>query len=277
MANGRDKEEKLLREILLKLEEVSSSLGTSSILGTDVDGNITNVGSTNKLFYEDIANNTVYFEDFLNINNTWQTFVTSGAYITSQTPTGDEKGKLRVVTGTTVGSGLSFRNISGSNSMNLGSYAVTAIWKIDSRTLATATEDFVWFLGFTVTTSLADGSESVGFKYNRAVDGNYLTCISTTSSVTTKTVSTKLLVANTKYLLRMDVNSTGTEINYYVCNVGSSIWELLATHTTNIPTGIGKSMFTGGYIIKNAGTVANDVSMDFYYEKYTGINRIPNL
>jgi len=56
-------------------------------------------------------------------------------------------------------------------------------------------------------------------------------CVSVVNNVRTLTTSSVPVVAQTWYKMRIEVNAAATSVSFYVDNV------LLATHTTNIPTG----------------------------------------
>lgn len=98
------------------------------------------------------------------------------------------------------------------------------------------------------------GVDGLGFRYDRATDGDFYSCISLNGSSETKTVTAVVPSTTAVQKLRVVVNAAGTEAKFYIDGT------LVATHTTNLPysatTGI--SGF-GAKIEKTASAASTNV------------------
>lgn len=133
---------------------------------------------------------------------------------------------------------------------------------IESRvlvpTLATGTEDYNMVacgLGnttnYSATMAMSDGA-FIG--YYRGSGGNFWRCVTANAATQTVTTSTQAVNANSWIRLRIVINGNSS-VDFYVGNA------LVATHTTNIPSGR-----TTGYILKVdkiLGTSNADLYIDY--------------
>jgi hypothetical protein len=79
------------------------------------------------------------------------------------------------------------------------------------------------------------------FRYDTGLDGTaFWRCVTAGGSAATVTVSTVAIAAATSYELKIEVNSAGTSVRFFVNGV------LAATHTTNLPT----TSTALGYIVR---------------------------
>lgn len=102
--------------------------------------------------------------------------------------------------------------------------------------------------------------DAQGVSTGSTASGNWQ-CVTVNAGVRTFTTTT-VTIDNTNFQkLRIDVNSAGTEVKFYIAGV------LVATHTTNVPIA---NMGSGNYIQKSAGTTSRTFQLDFvrYKTKY---------
>lgn len=106
-------------------------------------------------------------------------------------------------------------------------------WAVKVSELATGTEDWTGYIGIADTHTIpADG---VYFWYDRGTDGANWQVITKAAGATTKT-DTGIAVTTDFANLRFVINTAGTSVAFYIDG------SLVATHTTNIPTGSDKEM-----------------------------------
>lgn len=126
--------------------------------------------------------------------------------------------------------------------------------------LSTAGEEFQMTAGF------GDAFNATGqpvdcacFIYRRATDGDFWVAVTRSNSVETKTVTA---VAPAGYsamtIFKVEVNSAGTSISY---SINGSV---VATHTTNIPTGASRLTGMGLKLEKTNGTTARYAYVDWF-------------
>ena len=137
--------------------------------------------------------------------------------------------------------------------------------RITNGALSTAGEEFQLTVGF------GDAFNAAGqpvdcacFIYRRSTDGDFWVAATRSNSTETKTVTA---VAPGGYaamtIFRVEVNAAGTSISY---SINGSV---VATHTTNIPTGSSRLLGCGLKIEKQAGTSARYANVDWFRLKKT--------
>lgn len=136
-------------------------------------------------------------------------------------------------------------------------------------TLSTSGERFVFKCGLLNTISAIDELDAVSFIYDEggvstgsSASANWQLCAANASTRTYATTSIAV-AANTWTKLRIEVNAAGTSAQFYVDDVsaGSPI-------TTNLP-GSTRNISISTFIMKNVGTTARTVDLDYVYGDLT--------
>lgn len=142
-----------------------------------------------------------------------------------------------------------------------GDYYMEAMVQIP--TLATVGEDFSAMFGandkltFDANSACTDGA---CFILNRAVNTTKWITSTTANGSNTATNTNTAVVAGTWYRLGILVSQTNANALFYVNGA------LVATHTTNIPSGASRSTGSGYKVDKTAGSAASDIYTDYYAE-----------
>lgn len=125
-------------------------------------------------------------------------------------------------------------------------------------TLSTATETYVLFAGLTDSVS-GTPVDAVWFSYTDAAGtgAKWRTECRSNSVSTGPTDVGSNLVASQWYTLGIQINAAGTEVRFYLDG------SLVDTVTTNIPTGILRSLGFGVGIRKTVGTTARGLNIDW--------------
>jgi len=142
------------------------------------------------------------------------------------------------------------------NRLMLGGRQVIYETRVRVETLSDATNAFTSYYGLMDANAAGVPTNGVYFSYNHGVNSGNWTCTAIAAG-TTSLNSGVAVVANQWYVLRMVVNALGTRVDYFVDDV------LVATATTNIPTGSGRQVRMVFKIEKSAGTTARTTSIDF--------------
>jgi protein involved in polysaccharide export with SLBB domain len=124
--------------------------------------------------------------------------------------------------------------------------------------LPTVAEAFAYRIGFGDSVS-ADMTDGVYFELTQA-NANWQ-CATANNSTRTKVNSGVAAAANTFYRLRIEVNADGTQALLYIDSV------LVATMTTNIPSGAGRQLGIVASIIKSAGVTSRTAEQDYIAAK----------
>jgi hypothetical protein len=120
--------------------------------------------------------------------------------------------------------------------------------------LSTASERYTSVLGFQDVFGSPNQVDGVFFLYDEGGVASGSTaspnwqCVTSSNSVRTFT-TTSISVASQRKL-RFTINDAGTQVLFYIDNV------LVATHTTNIPTGNSRSANWGAMVTKSVGTTS---------------------
>lgn len=267
--------------------------GTGVTLGsavTDthrVTGSLNITGSITATTYNNLQNSLktfnrtqgiYYFEEFMgnqagSVSTSYGQVITqvggSGATARSVATTNktNQQGIIQHSTGTTTtgiagytyGSALYI----GSGSISLETYATV-------ETLSNATERFQTIFGYYVGSNYSTTANAIFFSYDEAgtmffefgaaATPNWK-CYTRGAGVTTRTNTSIAVVAGTWYKLRIDINSAGNSVNFYINDT------LVATHGSNIPTSL-TAMPIQSLIVKTAGTTARTMLTDYFmYEE----------
>lgn len=162
-------------------------------------------------------------------------------------------------TGTTT-SGRAFIYFGGS-----GGYAPIAInssfrynsgFKVRLEDLSDGTETYECYGGFTdEANTIASVTDGVLFHYSHGSSSGQWECITRSNGTTTTTASGVTVVADTDYNLEVSVYNT--EANFYINGT------LVATNTTNIPSGIARQTSQTVTIRKLAGTTSRTAYVEW--------------
>lgn len=199
-------------------------------------------------FWRDVTSQKVNFDDFMFTTlpttaaanqNGWVNIAGTGgsAAIQAGVSLTAANGLIILNTGTTnnaTGTGAldSFNSV---NKMILGSTPYTIEWRLFIPVLSTATVGYQIRLGFQDTNTIGDPTNGVYFTYTHSLNsGNWVGV--TRSAATSTSVNSTIPVGNNTWLkVRAEVNTNGTQVDFWVDN-GSGTWQLIGSSTTNIPT-----------------------------------------
>jgi len=129
--------------------------------------------------------------------------------------------------------------------------------------LSTSSDRYYLNLGFIC---IVNGEQNNGyyFEYDDSASTNWRACAAKSYSRTKSTGGSPVSVAATTWTtLSIVVNAAGTSASYYVNGT------LLATLTTNLPTGTTNAFGVGVAIMKTIGTTNRFISTDYVYYKNT--------
>jgi hypothetical protein len=226
-------------------------------------------------------NGIEYFNDFMAVIPSGASFISDGNLIsgialggtiaTLQNTITNRMGVVELATGTTSASGQAHIG-SGFTTTN-SVFAVGGgkiLWQSSIRipTLSTSGERFQFFSGINSTNNSQTMGNAICFLYDEGgVTGgstaspNFQMATSF-SGVRTWTTSSIPVVANQFYNLKILINDNATSVGFYIDDV------LIATHTTNIPTGI---LGLQNKIFKSVGTANRTANIDYigYKQKFT--------
>lgn len=140
-----------------------------------------------------------------------------------------------------------------------------ALTRVNTNSDATNTFQYICgFLDQLTTINQTDGAyflyDAQGVSTGSASSGNWQ-LVTASNSVRTFTTSSVAIDNTNLQKLRIDVNASGTSVEFYINNT------LVGTHTTNIPTGTARAFGMGAYLQKSAGTAARTADIDYMYYK----------
>lgn len=131
-------------------------------------------------------------------------------------------------------------------------------------TLSNATERFRVLFGYGNQVNNTNETMGIFFTYDEGGTGNGSAasanwqCATVASSVRTYT-TTSVAVTNTAWVkLKIVVNAAATSVGFYIDNV------LVATHTTNIPTGTAQTVTPKQQLAKTVGTTSRSMYADYF-------------
>ena len=201
---------------------------------------------------------------------------TVGDYTVLQGGTGASTSFTIASTTTRFGIAQSSTGTTATGRAGLGSAAVTQVVlgqgycefeaAVQIPTLSDGTNTFIVQAGWCDSLTAAS-VDSIAFEYTDAAGiGSAWECVTRSNSVETRTAVGSNLVASQFYILKITVNAAGTEVNFYLDDV------LVATHTTNIPTGTARATGALVHIRKTLGTTARTLRHDYLWH-WHGLTR----
>lgn len=168
----------------------------------------------------------------------------------------DHVGVYSCTTGTT-STGRACAAYMEATNVVLGSGRATSLGIVKLTTLSDGTDTFTTTGGFQDTFT-GDSVDGVYFRYTHSVNSGQWQCVSRSNSVETVTNTSIAPSTSAFQTMFIDINAAGTEALFYIDDV------LVATHTTNIPTGIARVTGHGWNHRKSVGTAARILQLDLY-------------
>lgn len=136
--------------------------------------------------------------------------------------------------------------------------ATTWVWGagLAGSNLSSALQEYKMFSGLTSDITFGASLLQIGFLYDRATDGDFVTCITRNGVIgnQTKTVTAVAITADVVLGLWFTVSADGGTVTFYN---GSTV---IATHTTNIPTGL---MYLASYVERLVGSASRSIYLDY--------------
>ncbi len=182
----------------------------------------------------------------------------------------NQQGVIQLSTGTSVMTGIAEYfmggggSIAGESTVFFGSGAVTWESYCCIETLSTLTDRFMCKMGFdNVYTDSA--TNIIGFFYDEGGVSRFSGFsaspnirVTTTNNLVRTISNTGVAVSAGQWLrLRIEINAAATEVIFYINNI------IVATHTTNIPTGTTKGMIARCQIMKYLGLNNRNLWSDY--------------
>lgn len=199
--------------------------------------------------------NAALHEDFasgLSGSRLVETASGAGAGAAAVASTADRHGIVALSTGTTAAGYDGAATSPLSILFGGGQWILEAIVRFP--TLSTGAQEYTAHAGFIDTIGGAQ-IDGVYFEYDRAAGGDVWRARTTAFGVST-TTAVSAIVANTWARLDIVVNDGATQADFYVDG------ELVATHTTTIPSGVGRNTGAGLQIFKSVGATARTLEAD---------------
>lgn len=210
----------------------------------------------------DYKRKIIWFSDFVGGDGV-APFSKFGNGVVANTTTGQSNKRLGVTylaagAGTTDNSKVGAPTI---EQISVGYSALATIYEacIYLEDTGTVTDNFVCRAGCFMSDTATEGTNGIFFRYNYAQANGWWQCVTRSSGSETITAG-KLVLEDTFYSLRFEVNPTATAVNFMIDGV------LVATHTTNIPKG--PTTYIGGpgvLLAKSAGTATRYLNIDYLY------------
>jgi hypothetical protein len=208
-----------------------------------------------------------YFNDGM-LADSFMTIGASGAGTSFNTGANilgvNKHGNGTLITGSTSTGIIRF----ASSTITIGGGRIRNVYGIQPIVLSTPTERYVTITGFhnVFGTNQTNGIfflyDEGGVSTGSTVTPNFQ-CVTIDNSSRTFTTTSIVVQTNIYYHLRIDINDAGTQVLFYINET------LVATHTTNIPTGVLKSMLIGIMTCKSVGTT----SIQSFAIDYTGLRQ----
>jgi len=182
----------------------------------------------------------------------------------------NQQGFIQPATGTTAtGAAGIFSTTSGSNFLALGGGAFSFTTSILIPTLSTSVERYRIVLGMGTSAINASDPTGIFFTYDEGGIQNGTSpspnwqCITAVSSVRTLTTTSVAASTTAWQKFTIEINAASTSVQFYIDNV------LVATHTTNIPTGVSQAIIPKIQIGKSIGITARSFFADYFGYKQT--------
>jgi hypothetical protein len=158
---------------------------------------------------------------------------------------------------------------SGGNQFLLGGGAMTFTTSVLFNTLSTSGERYRVTIGYGDQATSAAEVNGIFFTYDEGGTANGTTaspnwqCVTTEGSVRTLTTSAVAINNSAWCKLDIEINAAGTSVTFYIDDI------LVATHTTNIPSGTAELVTPRINITKTIGTTSRFFHVDYLYYAQT--------
>jgi hypothetical protein len=204
---------------------------------------------------------------------------TSASVVASTAPgirASNQHGFIRPTTGILATGYAGLYGGSGGNQFLLGGGIMTFTTSVLFNTLSTPTERYRVTIGYGDQATSAAEVNGIFFTYDEGGTANGTTaspnwqCVTTKGSVRTLT-TTSVAINNSAWCkLSIEINAAGTSVVFYINNI------LVATHTTNIPSGAAELITPRVNISKTIGTISRFFHMDYLYyaQTYTTVKPV---
>lgn len=256
-----------------KPTSIPSGTTGNTIFGMIWDGTKLHV---NNLKYSSTLELNASYENKAKVYENWADFengVVGSIYTSTTTGTGatsahvantstsvPQLGIHRMSTGSTATGRGSLMSGAGSVLFGIGSVCFEAKNVSLSALQSAAVNEYFFDIGF-IDTVTAEPTDGVYFEYNITNPTTWTICTAN-NSTRTKTNSSVTISAAAFYNLKIEINTTGTSVSYFINNVN------VGTITTNIPTTLARVTGIGATMRKTVGTTAITADIDSMYVKY---------
>lgn len=141
------------------------------------------------------------------------------------------------------------------------------VWKIQVvflvPTLSDGTDTYTMRLGLGDSTVGAAATDGVLIDYTHSVNSGKFRAVTRSNSTETATDTGVTVAIDTWYRLDVVVNADASEVEFWLREGDTGDPTLVATHSTNIPTGVGRETGVQLSILKSAGTSARLLHVDY--------------
>lgn len=230
-----------------------------------------------------------YYNDFLNLsaniltgfsdgNGIQAAFSGTGTTVTSSIAPAvratNQHGFMQPTTGSTASSHAGI-HMSSSTALLLGGGAMTFNTSVLFNTASTSSERYRAVIGYANTATNGAESNGIFFTYDEGGTANGTAaspnwqCLTIAGSVRTLTTTSTAVSFTAWQKLSIEINAAGTSVQFFVDNT------LVATHTTNIPSGTSQLIFPKIFIVKAIGTTSRYYHCDYIYYSQTYTTQKP--
>lgn len=140
--------------------------------------------------------------------------------------------------------------------IQFGTYAWRSVGCFQIPTLSDGTDTFSVMIGFNDTFTGPSPVDAIAIRYQHSVNSGKFEAVTSSNSSRTATDTGVTAAAGTWYSYEINVNAAGSSVEF---KINGSV---VATNTTNIPTGSSRVAGHGHNIVKSAGTTARTLITD---------------
>lgn len=231
------------------VEVVQSSVSKKLALRDAIKG----VLSTAAKYVYDVVNDCMGIVN----DSTWLYTTTNTGSIGGVVATGAKIGVLRLSLGTNAGATASMR-LTQASPFILGNGVALFQARLEAVSLSDATNTYTARIGFLDVTS-GEATDGVFLRYTHSVNSGKFQFVTRSNGVETATDTGITVAATTDYVIEISVNAGATSAT---CTINGA---LVATNTTNIPTGAGRNTSAGINADRSAGTASKDaLDVDYW-------------
>jgi len=206
--------------------------------------------------FDEFREKAVIKEDFITTAHNFGVYTfrtTPSAVVQGNGPDDTSVGTIILSTGTDSDGVISL--VSGLDTVQLGRGITRFTARVRIPTLSNSGQQYRMAFGFLDYGNIL-AFDGVSFFYEESVSANWR--CKCASNFTTTTAETSVPVAaNTWYRLDIEINAAGTEAKFWINGT------LVATITTNIPSGAGRTTGIVCGMAKTAGTTASTCIIDY--------------